>query len=206
MSRRISSRDKIIQTAKELFYHHGFQVTSIDDILQVSGVARSNFYYHFPTKEELIIAVLELRISEYELLLVHSLQNHQLEPSARLNRFFEHICHVQAQEKLAGCPFGNMAAALPTDSTDTRNERFRKKLSVMFQLMEDSMRDCLAEGMNQGHFRSDLSPAELASFLMAVLQGLLIMAKAHQDTTPLIRGLAVAKELLNIPKKTETSG
>lgn len=206
MSRRISSRDKIIQTAKELFYHHGFQATSIDDILRACCVARSNFYYHFSTKEELIVAVLEQRISEYELLLVHSLQNQQLEPSARLNRFFEHICHVQEQEKLAGCPFGNMAAALPTDSSDSRYERFRQKLSAMFQLIEDSMRDCLAEGMTQGHFRRDLSPTELAAFLMAVLQGLLIMAKAHQDTAPLIRGLAVAKELLNIPKKTETSG
>lgn len=206
MSQRISSRDKIIQAAKELFYHHGYQATSVDDILRATRVVKSNFYYHFPTKEDLIIAVLEQRVAEYEVLIIQSLQNISLSPAERLDRFFDHICHAQQQLKSAGCPFGNFAASLPSPTTEPRYERFRSKLSAVFYHIEEAMRECLVAGTQQGAFRTDITPREMAAFLMASVQGLLILAKAHQDADGLIRGLAVARHLVKVHKKPETSG
>ncbi|HZO91736.1 MAG TPA: TetR/AcrR family transcriptional regulator [Chthonomonadaceae bacterium] len=192
-----SSREKILQCAKDLFYHVGYQSTSVDDILRACGVAKSNFYYHFKTKEDLAVAVLELRIAEYEALILGSLQNPVLTPAERLREFFDRV--HQAQAKIAarsGCPFGNFAAALPNPEKDARYERFRLRLGEFFRRMEAAMQDCLAEGVERGEFRSDLSSQEMAAFLVAVVQGLLILTKTYKDTAPLITGFAVVQQLL----------
>lgn len=204
MNHRASSRERILQTAKELFYHYGFQMTSIDDILRVSGVSRSNFYYHFPSKEALILAVIEQRIAEFEAALLPSLQNRQISPADRLARFFEQICQMQEQARLAGCPFGNMTASLPTGPGNEQYERYRQTLSRLFHRVEEAVRDCLTEGVHAGQFRNDLPPAEMATFLVASLQGLLIVAKAHQNTEALLCGLSVALHLLRLPGTSAT--
>lgn len=203
MTHRASSRERILQTAKELFYHHGFQMTSIDDILRASGVSRSNFYYHFPSKQALILTVIEQRVTEFETVLLQSLQNRQISPANRLTRFFEQICQMQEQARMAGCPFGNMTASLPTGTGNEQYERYRQALSRLFHRIEEAMRDCLTEGVHAGQFRNDLSPAAMAAFLVASLQGLLIVAKAHQNTGALLRGLSVALHLLRLPDTPE---
>jgi AcrR family transcriptional regulator len=197
MNRRNCSREKILETAKDLFYQAGYQATSVDDILRAAGVSRSNFYYHFPTKEALAFAVLELRAAEFETLIGHTLQNSSFTPSQRLERFFTHI--TLAQEKLkqsAGCPFGNFTAALPTEERDSSYERFRQRLSALFHEMEDALRGCLVEGIAAGELRADISPAEMAAFLTGSVQGLLILAKAHRDVSLLPQGFSVAQRLL----------
>jgi len=202
MSRRTCSRDKILASAKELFYQVGYQTTSIDDILHASRVSRSNFYYHFPTKESLALAVLELRIAEFETLLIHTLKNTNFSPVERLDRFFQHI--TEAQEKLkqsAGCPFGNFTAAMPTEEGNSSYERFRQRLSALFRDMDSAMRDCIAAGVACGEFRADISPSEMAAFLVASVQGLLILAKAHRDVSVLPQGFSVALRLLQSPGK-----
>jgi TetR/AcrR family transcriptional repressor of nem operon len=197
MSSPPGSREKILQCAKELFYQVGYQSTSVDDILRQCGVAKSNFYYHFKTKEQLAFEVLELRIAELEAVLLRSLRNREMPPAERLRAFFADI--QQAQEEIAkrgGCPFGNFAAALPNTEGDARHERFRLRLSQLFRRLEDAMTDCLAEGVAQGQFRSDIAPSQMAAFLVAALQGLLILTKTHRDTAPLVNGLSVAERLL----------
>jgi TetR/AcrR family transcriptional repressor of nem operon len=199
MGHSSGSRDKILQCAKELFYRHGYQVTSVDDILKQCGVAKSNLYYHFKTKEELGLAVLELRISEQEAEALHLLRNPALTPTQRLNRFCEQLCHAQTEvARMSGCPFGNFAAALPNTEEDERSERFRLRLSELFRQMEAAMHDCLAEGVVCGEFRADIPASEMAAFLLAVVEGLLILTKTHKDTAPLVQGFALVQRLICI--------
>src|SRR5207247_11185649 len=104
------------------------------DILKQCGVAKSNFYYHFRSKEELAFAVLEAQIADFEALVTRSLRNSALTPSERIARFFDQICQAQVKvQKMAGCPFGNFAASLPSADDDERNARFRKRLCQLFQ-------------------------------------------------------------------------
>ena len=46
----------------DLFHDHGYQGTGLEDILSSSGVCKSNFYYHFKSKEELGLKVIERRL------------------------------------------------------------------------------------------------------------------------------------------------
>ena len=53
-----ATRDAIIAAASRLMHVHGYQQTSLDDVLRDSGVGKGNFYYHFRSKEELGHAIL----------------------------------------------------------------------------------------------------------------------------------------------------
>jgi TetR/AcrR family transcriptional repressor of nem operon len=191
-----SSREKILQSASDLFYHVGYQATSVDAILGKCGVSKSNFYYHFKTKEELALEVLDRRIAEFETLL-QTLQKETMTPAERLDQFFVQIHDRQRDiQKMAGCPFGNFIASLPSRDDMTGVERFRLRLSQLFRHMETALRDCFAEGVDQGEFRSDLAPTEVATFLVGTIQGLLILTKTYRDTEPMVSGFAMVKRLL----------
>jgi TetR/AcrR family transcriptional repressor of nem operon len=196
MGSPLSSREKILQSASDLFYHVGYQATSVDAILGKCGVSKSNFYYHFKTKEELALEVLERRIAEFETLL-QTLQQEALRPAQRLDRFFTQIHDRQRDiQQMAGCPFGNFIASLPSRDDTAGMERFRLRLSQLFRHMETALRDCYAEGVEQGEFRSDLAPTEVATFLAGTIQGLLILTKTYHDTAPMVSGFTVVKRLL----------
>ena len=151
MAGRPGNRDKILICAKELFYHVGYQATSVDDILRKCGVAKSNFYYHFKTKEQLGLEVLDLRIDEYEGQILGPLYDLSLTPPVRIGQFFEQVCYVQSQiQRMSGCPFGNFAAALPTLEGDERPEKFRMRLSELFLKVEAALQSCLSDGQQRG--------------------------------------------------------
>lgn len=56
-----SKRDQLLATAERLFYEQGFHATGIDRIVAAAGVVRMTLYNHFPSKEALVMAVLQAR-------------------------------------------------------------------------------------------------------------------------------------------------
>lgn len=62
---RPSKRDAVLDTAERLFYTEGFHATGIDRLASEAGVVRMTLYNHFPSKDELVEAVLERRYGRY---------------------------------------------------------------------------------------------------------------------------------------------
>ncbi|MET0511762.1 MAG: TetR/AcrR family transcriptional regulator [Thermoleophilaceae bacterium] len=60
-ARRGSARERILNTAYDLFSRHGIRAVGVDRIIAVSGVAKMSLYRHFRSKDELVIAFLEQR-------------------------------------------------------------------------------------------------------------------------------------------------
>ena len=58
-----STRERIVEQADVLFYERGYEATSLADIAAPLGLSRGNFYYHFKTKDEILDAVIDLRLS-----------------------------------------------------------------------------------------------------------------------------------------------
>lgn len=209
------SKEKILRCAREMFYHIGYQATSVEMIIDHSGVARSNFYYHFKSKEQVAVAVLDMQFDEYNDWIASSLRNSELSPFERLERFCGQLCLAQQEmQRLAGCPFGNFAVTFPNaeefkmsvkpgmEETPERrrereqSERFRQHISELFNSLESALEACLEEGAACGDFRDDIPAGELAAFLLASVEGLLILTKTHGDLTQLTCGLSIAQRLV----------
>ena len=187
------SKEKILASAKELFHENGFQQTSVDEILKQSGVTKSNFYYHFKSKEELGLIILDRFIKHYEAdVLLKTLGNRSLQPSERLNEFYKAVkTFHRDSEKPKGCPFGNLAIEM-----SGANENFREKLSAFFNSWERTIQECIEEGMGKGDFRSDLPPGEIAQLILSHLEGAIMMVKTHRSIEPLSTGVETIMKLL----------
>ena len=193
----MSSREKILRSAQDLFHQVGYRAASVDLIVQTCGVAKSNFYYHFKTKDDLVSAVFDLQAAEYERFVANTLHNHILSPTTRLERFCEAVEKTQSgSNAYAGCPLGNLAATLGSGEEDERAEMYREKLCAFFDHLERCIADCLQEGVDRGEFRNDIAPQELSALLLASMQGLLMMTKTRRREETLRAGLRVTIRLL----------
>ena len=187
------SKDKILESAKKLFHLKGFQQTSVDEILSDSGVTKSNFYYHFKSKEELGLDILDRRIKQYEIEVLSATLGNKLEsPSSRLDKFYKKVKTFHtALGCVKGCPFGNLAIEM-----SGVNENFRIRLSSFFSRWEKSIQECIEEGIDRGEFRSDLSPTILAQLILSHLEGAVMMVKTHRSIDPLSSGSETIIKLL----------
>lgn len=181
----MSSKTKILQTAQDLFHERGYQQTSVDDITKESGVTKSNFYYHFRSKEELGVTALKERISLYETeVLTETLENRSLSPYMRLKEFYKRAKKYHgSQEMPKGCPFGNLAIEM-----SAVNENFREVLSEFFSSWEKKIEKCVREGIASGEFRDDLPPKAIAQLILSHLEGAIMMVKTQRSINPLSRG------------------
>ena len=66
---RRATRQAIVEAADQLFYAQGFEHTSFADIAAVVNISRGNFYHHFKTKDEILGAVINLRLEQTGLML-----------------------------------------------------------------------------------------------------------------------------------------
>ena len=63
-------REKILNTATQLFIHNGYEKTSVQNIAQTASISKGAIYHHFQSKDEILFAVLKQRyqLMEKELL------------------------------------------------------------------------------------------------------------------------------------------
>jgi TetR/AcrR family transcriptional repressor of nem operon len=182
MKRDHRSRDKILEAATGLFHQGGYNATSLDDILAASGVCRSNFYYHFRSKEGLGLEVLAQEAERFEAQVIQGiLEDKRESPRRRLGLLFELVAARQRSAAYRnGCPFGNLVAEL----CGVHGE-FQTRLSAFFGRWEVSVERCLREGVARGEFRSDLNTRRVATALVSQIEGATLLTKAHGHGGPI---------------------
>ena len=66
MPAKLEMRERIVESAWELFYEKGYDETTIQDILDRAGIARGSFYYHFKGKDVLLNTLSDLLDNYYK--------------------------------------------------------------------------------------------------------------------------------------------
>jgi AcrR family transcriptional regulator len=107
-----SARDRLLDTASELFYRDGYHAVGIDAIVERSGVAKMTLYRHFPSKDDLIAAYLERANAEFWAWLDDEIAA-VADPKARLMAAFEATAKLATSARCLGCTFQAAAAEFP---------------------------------------------------------------------------------------------
>lgn len=108
---RQTTRDQILEAADQLFYRQGFEHTSFSHIAGAVGISRGNFYYHFKTKDEILEAVIALRLSKTRALLAQW-EDAGEGPADRIRSFIRILIVNRADIKRYGCPVGSLCSEL----------------------------------------------------------------------------------------------
>lgn len=105
------TRGIIVTAADRLFYEAGYEVTSLADIAAAVGLSRGNFYYHFKTKDEILAAVIALRLAGTRAML-EAWESASLDPAERIRCFVQILITNRAQIMAHGCPVGTLCNEL----------------------------------------------------------------------------------------------
>jgi AcrR family transcriptional regulator len=164
-----TTRDHIVEAADQLFYRQGYEHTSFSDIADAVRISRGNFYYYFKTKDEILDAVIGLRLANTRKML-EEWENNGENPAERIRSFIQILITNQAKIMLYGCPVGTLSAELAKLDHVSQAEAnklltlFRGWLSRQFMLLG---READADG--------------LAMHLLARSQGVATLANAFHD-------------------------
>ncbi|MDO6527492.1 TetR/AcrR family transcriptional regulator [Motilimonas sp. 1_MG-2023] len=163
------TRNRIVDTADQLFYEQGFEHTSFAQIAETLGISRGNFYYHFKTKDEILDAVISHRLVRTNSML----DNWELEgdtPVDRIRSFINILVVNRAKIKRYGCPVGTLCTELAKLDHPVRNHA--NELFTLF-------RTWLRRQFEQLDRCDDAD--ELAMHLLAFSQGVATLSSAFQD-------------------------
>jgi AcrR family transcriptional regulator len=168
-SRGEDTRSKILHTALELFSKNGYDATSIAEICQKAEVSKGAFYYHFPSKQDLFLALMAGWLDELDGML-----KEQAASAADIPQAIENMAGVSGSlfEALEGgfpilLEFWTQANRQP-EIWQRAVEPYRNYLSYFAEVIQN--------GKVQDAFEVDLDPELAARLLMGVAMGLLLQA------------------------------
>ncbi len=118
------TRNTIINTASELFYNKGYNLTGINEIIEEAGIAKATLYSHFKSKEALCLAYLDSRDKEL-LRRIEEFCNSKSKGNARLVAVLEFLLPFFQQDNFNGCWCIRTLAEIPKD-----NELIKAKIKT----------------------------------------------------------------------------
>jgi AcrR family transcriptional regulator len=108
-----SARDRLIETAIELFYKEGIRAIGIDTLVARCGLSKSSLYRTFASKEEVIAAFAEEQNRRFWQWWDEITTRHVGAPRQQIEALFEGIAEQIATPQFRGCPFINLATEFP---------------------------------------------------------------------------------------------
>ena len=168
----------ILDAAARLINAQGFTHTSVEDVIREAGLSgKSHFYHYFPSKDALGYEVLDRQFNRFADRGLVILREPMIEPLDRLTLFIDTLVALQRErDGRNGSPFGNLAGELAES-----HEGFRQRLDVVFERWAQQIQSLLWELRDQ--LRDGVDMARLARFIIAALEGGMLMTRVKRDVT-----------------------
>lgn len=178
------TRGRIVGAAASLIAEKGFKRTSVDDVIERADLSgKSHFYHYFKSKEELGLEVLGRQFESFAERGLVILREPLIHPLERLHLFIDSLVALQTERGFrVGSPFGTLA----TEMADL-HEGFRERLVQVFDRWAAQIEALLWEA--RPLLNPEVDTRRLARFLIATLEGALMMSKVNRDAE-MLRAIA----------------
>ncbi|OBJ87427.1 TetR family transcriptional regulator [Mycobacterium gordonae] len=176
------SRQRVLAAADRLFNDRGVQAVGMDEIRDAAGVPLKRLYREFPSKADLVQAVLSRRDTEVRNAIAGFVNAGAHEPRTQILAVFDFLYEWFSQPDFRGCMFINTAGELGGTSTDVAQIVRRHKRAL---------RSYLAKLVEAGGF-----PATLTDQLMILANGAMATASINGNPDPARHARAAAEVLL----------
>ncbi len=174
---KLARRKSILQAARELFYEHGYQASTIDMIAERAELSKGTIYTYFDSKDELYVsAIIEAFLELEKRLIVTASQDQPVEEKLRalFLAFVDHCLAYKEQLWLGSFFYTDTARkAIPHNLLDEINEYTWKCLDIIIQAVQ--------EGKDKGVLRDDVNATEVSIISWRAAVGLLEMAIAEEE-------------------------
>lgn len=172
------SRERILEQASTLFLAGTFRSVGVTELCKAAGVHKGTLYHFFPSKSELLVAVLEgyteKALQDYE-----RVARRDIAPAQKLSGFFKAAKRASAAFArehgfCPGCLIGNISTELSPQDPEIR-QRVQVAMARVTNVFEGTIQDLKSQLDAPGDARN------AATVFMGLLQGAQVMAKLRND-------------------------
>ena len=167
----MGTKDRLIAATQELLWERGYAATSPKDILQKAEAGQGSMYHDFSGKQDLAVTALEetaagMRASAE--ILLHG----EGSPVDRVKAYL-----TRQRDSLKGCRIGRMTY----DTNVLTSPELLAPVTQTLAWLVETLAGVIAEGIECGQLRADVDAREVASMVVATIQGGYVLARAGQD-------------------------
>jgi AcrR family transcriptional regulator len=188
MPKPSNTRERLIESARYLFWERGFAGTSMSDLLAHADVNSGSFYHFFESKEALLRAVLEGYLTALRPMVVDPAFAKTDEPVGRIFAILAgYRDRILQTEYKYGCPLGRLALEI-----DPENRPAHKLIAENFQGWITAVRECVEQLKDRLPPTTD--PDALATYVLAVMEGGVMLSRSYGSVEPFDRTVAQLNE------------
>ena len=185
-----ATRERIIAAAAPIFNQHGYEGTSLQQLMEATGLEKGGIYRHFSSKEELAAEAFRFSLDQ-----VRKVRTAQLDevPGAlpKLRCFIQRFAQVPSPIP-GGCPLMNTAI-----DADDGNPVLRDLAAKALNRWRDSLAKIAAEAIRAGEIQRTADPRRIANVIISTLEGALMLSRIERTRIPLADARVALEEWLS---------
>jgi TetR/AcrR family transcriptional repressor of nem operon len=198
----MNTQERLIDAAMRLFWEKGYLSTSIADILHAAGANSGSLYYFFPTKQDLLIAVLDRYIAGIHPMLLAPAWEGIDDPIERVFALLDRYRQMLVDtECFYGCPIGSIALELHEP-----DPAVREKLATNFDGWVDAIHQCLTHAGDR--LPRTIDRRSLAIFALTTMEGGVMLSRTHRNLAPYDAAVAMLRDYfdrLEVPRASRAA-
>ena len=188
MPQTVSTRDRLINSARYLFWERGYAGTSMADLLAHAEVNSGSFYHFFESKEALLREVLEGYLVALRPMIVDPAYAATDEPVERIFAILAgYRERILATDSKYGCPLGRLALEI-----DPENRPAHALIARNFQGWIGAVRECIEALKPRLPRDTDLDA--LATYVLAIMEGGVMLSRSYGSVEPFDRAVAQLRQ------------
>jgi AcrR family transcriptional regulator len=166
---------QILRAALSCFARKGYHQATMDDIVQEAGLSKGGVYWHFGSKKELLVAMLEMVGEDMETLFLEAMQDGG-GVEAKLRTLFDVFAAFVATGE-----FQELMPVLIDAWVQNRQDKEINALGLqMYETFRRPIVELIEEGMRSGEFKR-IDASTLAGIIIAIYDGLMVQEMIAQE-------------------------
>lgn len=182
-------REKLLDAALKEVKKSGYNGASINDILNEAGGKKGSLYHHFGSKKDLILKMIEERVNDE---LKDEWVDLEKDNNNNLDDLINLIKDSSQRDCINGCVLGTLMQEISYEDEDF-NEALNKSLDVWQEVFKTKLK----KAQEKKEIREDIDIDELSTFLMAILQGAMLITKMQGNDTRYNKSINQVIDYLN---------
>jgi len=187
---RSGTAEQILDLAETLIQTRGYSAFSYQDIADSLGIRKASIHYHFPSKADLGIAVVDRYVARFGGALA-AIAADQSQPSMAMLDFYvePYAGFAKTPDRICLCgALSGEILVLPAE--------LRSRVDGFFRTHQEWLAGILKRGAARGEFSLAAPPAKVARFIFSTLQGALLVKRTTGDAAQLRDVITVMKAQL----------
>ncbi len=187
-----TTADRIVTAALQLFGEKGYGSTSVADILAAANANSGSLYHAFPTKQDVLIAVLRRYLEDIWPMVLAPAWEGVSDP---VERIFALLDRYRGLLKISDCSYGCPIGSLALEMHEP-NPPVRALLAANFEAWVAAVRICLDAAANRLPPGTDRNG--LAQLVLSVMEGGVMQARTHRNLACFDAGVAALRHYFRL--------